>query len=390
MKFSAYPSRRILLLASLSFLTTLASPAVQAHEGETRSRWSEPVLQRQASGCYTVSRTQFKERLVYELPRIFIYARADNGTQWARWNEGFRTPGQLFFGKWYQNQRGHRYADDIAAALRRNAELMNTELPPGSALVFTESGQIVGRVATSAVANRGSYNAAAAAGYYHYSEGFGVNINGRDLPVVAMALSSPVALDLDHSGRIEVTGKASGYVRFDEAKGFTLPDSVQFDLKAIGKPGRFEWLKGGRDGFLVDDREGRVTRAARENQPLDGNDLFGGQRFGNGYAKLGALFDREARLAASSPMKKLPEGLGVLKGNELEGLKVWRDLNQDARPQPGELSDLASLGITELGTRIKWIESREDLRMTSWFVQNGKRHMTEDVWFAEGPEPPAS
>lgn len=360
----------------------------EAHEGETRSRWGAPVIQREATGCYTISRTQFHERLVYELPRIFIYARADNSTQWDRWREGYRTPGQLFFGKWYQNQRGHRYAEDIATALRRNPELLDTELPPGSALVFTEHGQIVGRVPTSSVANRGSYNAAAAAGYYHYSEGFTVNANGRDLPVVAMALSSPVALDLDHSGRIEVTGKASGYIRFDTAKGFNPTGSVLFDLKAVGKPGRFEWLKGGGDGFLVDDREGRVTRSAAEGKPLDGNDLFGGQRFGNGYAKLGALFDREARVASTG--KRLPPGLGVLKGAELDGLKVWRDLNHDALPQGNELSDLASLGITELGSRIQWVESRVDLRMTSWFVQNGKRHLTEDVWFAEGPEPSAS
>ncbi|MBM3260588.1 MAG: hypothetical protein FJY99_12700 [Candidatus Sericytochromatia bacterium] len=360
----------------------------EAHEGETRSRWGVPVIQRGATGCYTISRTQFHERLVYELPRIFIYARADNSTQRDRWREGYRTPRQLFFGKWFQNQRGHRYAEHIATALRRNSELLDTELPPGSALVFTEHGQIVGRVPTSSVANRGSYNAAAGAGYYHYSEGFTVNANGRDLPVVAMALSSPVALDLDHSGRIEVTGKASGYIRFDTAKGFNPTDSVLFDLKAVGKPGRFEWLKGGGDGFLVDDREGRVTRSAAESKPLDGNDLFGGQRFGNGYAKLAALFDREARVASAG--KRLPPGLGVLKGAELDGLKVWRDLNHDALPQADELSDLASLGITELGSRIQWVESREDLRMTSWFVQNGKRHLTEDVWFAEGPEPSAS
>ncbi|MEB3299762.1 MAG: hypothetical protein VKO21_09790 [Candidatus Sericytochromatia bacterium] len=332
-----------------------------------------------------MTRTRTDERLVYELPRIFIYARGDNSIQWDRWNEGYRTPGRLFFEKWRRNQSGHRYSGDIAAAMQRNSEIMNMELRPGQAVVFTEHGQIVARVPTSSVANRGSYNANFSAGYFHYSEGFSVSANGRNLPVVAMALSSPVALDLDHSGRIEVTGKASGYVRFDPTKGFTMDDSVLFDLKAIGKPGRFEWLKGGRDGFLVDDREGRVTRAAAEGKPLDGNDLFGGQRFGNGYAKLGALFDREARLAAGGKKSGALPGLGVLKGKELEGLKVWRDLNHDARPQPEELTELSSLGITELGSRIKWVKSKDDLRMTSYFIQHGKRHLTEDVWFAEGP-----
>jgi hypothetical protein len=42
---------------------------------------------------------------------------------------------------------------------------------------------------------------------------------------------------------------------------------------------------------------------------------------------------------------------GVLKGEELAGLAVWRDDSVDGVSQPGEVHTLAALGIVELSTK---------------------------------------
>ena len=42
---------------------------------------------------------------------------------------------------------------------------------------------------------------------------------------------------------------------------------------------------------------------------------------------------------------------GVLRGDELAGLAVWRDVNVDGVSQAGEVHSLAALGIVELATK---------------------------------------
>lgn len=206
-----------------------------------------------------------------------------------------------------------------------------------------------------------------------------------DLYQLASRTASPIAFDLNHDGKIGVTGKSSAKVR-DYKNAFVAEGSVVFDLLANGKPGRYEWLNGDGDGFLVDDRDGKVTKAAKGNGVITGMQLFGNAGgYAHGFQKLAVNFDKEAKLASTS--KKLPAGFGVLKGDELKGLKVWIDSNRDAKVQPNELKTLAELGITEIGSDFKMIKNKDGelLMQSHYFVQNGKKHLSEDVWFAQDP-----
>ena len=310
--------------------------------------------------------------------RVYAYGRTDNSTQWARWNEGFRTTQNLMGNRYSRNQDmsvGAKWT--IYSLVMKGGN--DRSLPPGTVYLYTEDGNIIGSCHYTQVMVGANYND----GHY-FTGGNNININGTAYDLLGVALSSPIALDLDHDGKIGVTGQATGYTRYLHGlTTFIREGSVDFDLKAVGKPGRFEWLKDGQDGFLVDDLGGLVTKAALGDGVLTGDHLFGGQRFGNGYRKLAARYDGDSRQASIEPGQTLPSGLGKISGPELRGLKVWRDRNHDARVTMDELSTLADLGITELGADYELIGNDAQARMVSYYIQNGARHLTEDVWFAE-------
>lgn len=182
----------------------------------------------------------------------------------------------------------------------------------------------------------------------------------------AQRTGSPVMLDLDGDGKLGTTGVSTAKDRVDGQVGRT----VDFDLDGDGAKDKIEWSDGKGDGFLVDDSDGGASAAAAGNGEIDGRRLFGdeGGKFANGYEKL-KKFDAD--------------GDGVLKGQELEGLKMWVD-NGDARVGGGELKSLADLGITEIsvGMRTERNARGEDL-MRSTFVQDGQTKASEDVWFAK-------
>jgi hypothetical protein len=144
---------------------------------------------------------------------------------------------------------------------------------------------------------------------------------------------------------------------------------VAFDLAATGTPQQVEWSNGDGAAFLVDDRDGGATAAARGAGVIDGTRLFGdeGGRWASGYDKLATRdADRDGQLA----------------GAELRGLAAWVD-DGDARVQAGELKPLAALGITAIATtHHAERNARGEALDRSWFVQHGRRKMTEDVWFA--------
>lgn len=181
----------------------------------------------------------------------------------------------------------------------------------------------------------------------------------------AQRTGSPVMLDLDGDGKLGTTGVSTAKERVDGQIGKT----VDFDLDGDGVKDRIEWSDGKGDGFLVDDRDGGATAAAAGNGEIDGRRLFGdeGGKYANGYEKL-RKFDTD--------------GDGVLKGDELKGLKMWVD-NGDARVGGGELRSLADLGITQISVGMHTVRNDrgEDL-MRSTFVQNGATKTSEDVWFA--------
>jgi len=174
----------------------------------------------------------------------------------------------------------------------------------------------------------------------------------------------PLVLDLNHDGKIGVTGQTTAR---DGDRG-SLGRTVSFDLDGDGVKDEIEWLLGDGDGMLVDDRDGGATGAMLTDGEIDGKRLFGDERgkYYNGYAKLQS-FDKD--------------GDGKLTGDELDGLKVWID-DGDARLQSGELKTLRELGITEISVKMHHEKNdKGEVLERSSFVQDGQTHMTEDVWF---------
>ncbi len=203
---------------------------------------------------------------------------------------------------------------------------------------------------------------------------------------------SPIALDLNHDGKIGVTGSSTAQKRLKENK-FVANGAVWFDITAEGKKRNIEWLNADGDGFLVDDTNGRVSKAAGGDGMINAHALFGDAiGYANGYHKL-AYKATQINLASVLKMNddvtwsKLYHKNASLKGKTLDTLKVWVDSNRDATVQPKELHTLASLGVTEIGSKPTIRKNQHgEYVIQSYFVQNGKRFMTEDVWFAENPE----
>ena len=248
---------------------------------------------------------------------------------------------------------------------------------PNTYMVFTRDARYVAHLGGSYFGNLET----------HYGEGGALNISGERYSVIASFLFSPLALDLNHDGKINVTGKATGAARYGEGQGFTPEESVTFDLRGLGKPGRFEWVQATGDGLLVDDRNGRVTRIARGNGKISGLDLFGGHFDGNGFIKAARLFGSKSMVASLSMPSASPRKGGVLAGTALKDLKVWIDANHDALVSPDELKTCQELGITELDMGYHLVGDAAETRMVSTFTQNGEKQLLEDVWFAEGPTP---
>lgn len=210
----------------------------------------------------------------------------------------------------------------------------------------------------------------------------------REVFAHAIDTYSPIVLDLNHDGRIGVTGKSTAAVRKPQ-NGFVAAGSVVFDLRGLGEKKRYEWLSGDGDGFLVHDVDGQVSLAARTGAEVDGRILFGNAvGYDHGFQKL-ALYTGGVHVAAASMRGPVPDRVYSrisAKGDDLKHLKVWIDSNRDARPQPDELRTLESLGITEIGLRPSFnINQAGETVIQSWFIQNGKRYLSEDVWFAEEP-----
>lgn len=237
-------------------------------------------------------------------------------------------------------------------------------------------------------------------GHYAFSQWYGYSVPVSRASLLARLQTvyqlgidtySPIALDLNHDGKIGVTGRSTAAVR-KAGNAFVREGSVLFDLRGAGKKERYEWLNRDGDGFLVLDRDGTVTKAAAAGKDIDGHSLFGNVfGYDHGFEKL-ALHTAGIAVAADD-LGKLDRATieaaltrKSASGRELAPLKVWIDQNGDAKAQPSELRTLESLGITEVGLQpeFKTNEHGETI-IVSYYVQNGKRYMTEDVWFASEP-----
>jgi hypothetical protein len=205
----------------------------------------------------------------------------------------------------------------------------------------------------------------------------------RTMALLASTYSyhDPIALDLNHNGKIDVTGKSAAKYRAKENETFVKEGAVMFDLLGNGKAVRTEWLKNG-DGFLVDDTDGKTTKMIASGQKISCLNLFGDvDGHASGYFKLAGM-DNESKFAAKDPKVKLSEGFGILKGEELKNLKVWID-DGDGVANLAELKTLAELGITEIGAVPTMVTKNGEILEQSYFVQNGKKYITQEIWFAQ-------
>jgi hypothetical protein len=107
---------------------------------------------------------------------------------------------------------------------------------------------------------------------------------------------------------------------------------VSFDLGGTGRPQRYRWLRPDT-GILVWD-------PAHEGRIVSGHQLFGSVSFhmfwANGYRALDALDDSRD---------------GELRGDELRGLAVWLDRNQNGVSDPGEVVPIEQTGIAAISAR---------------------------------------
>ncbi|MBI3853316.1 MAG: tetratricopeptide repeat protein [Verrucomicrobia bacterium] len=146
----------------------------------------------------------------------------------------------------------------------------------------------------------------------------------------------------------------------------TDPDAqVSFDLDGSGRPRKWGWITP-KAAWLVFDADGtcRITSALQ---------MFGSVTFWifwcDGYDALSALDS---------------DGDGVLRGKELRGLALWRDLNCNGVSEPGEVRPVEFYGIRAIAC-----ESVGNHFGISWNPQgvtfiNGESRPTYD-WIASSP-----
>lgn len=176
--------------------------------------------------------------------------------------------------------------------------------------------------------------------YAANADGSGYELNCEEVRV------SPIGLDLDKSGDVE---------RIDGI--------FHFDIDGNGeKKYMNEWFAP-TEGILID---------ATIPGAISGVHLFGDQggNFTDGYDKLSTKRDANKD--------------GVISGEELKGLQVWRDINSDA--ELDRETELFDLNDDALGINITSLETLHTDYLSSAALASGGAMMTEDLWFEEHEE----
>jgi len=176
----------------------------------------------------------------------------------------------------------------------------------------------------------------------------GVNTSFANAVSGGVNESSPIVLDLNGNGLADVTSQSTTGLPYGA---FVSEGAVRFDLSGRGLDRQTEWLKPGQDGLLALDANGNgVVDSAAE--------LFGdADGFSNGYAKLSMLDTNRD---------------GILTGEELSELSVWIDQTGDGVCQPGELTPVSNLAISQIACTHSSYRSQ--------FVRNGQVCKTWD-WY---------
>jgi hypothetical protein len=156
---------------------------------------------------------------------------------------------------------------------------------------------------------------------------------------------SPIVLDMTGSGKLEASGgKNLPHPTLDSS------NLVKMDFFNNGFEIAMEWV-GPNDGLLV---------APKADGSIDPTCLFGSNGgFENGFEKL-SLWDVNKDSKVS--------------GNELAGLAVWQDKNQNGIAEKNEVTGLTEAGISSLSLSFNLKE------FTGTFVRDGKTCKMWDWW----------
>lgn len=156
---------------------------------------------------------------------------------------------------------------------------------------------------------------------------------------------SPIVLDLNNDGKIDV---AKNNWR-PHAPKFYREFAKFFDITGDGADDYTEWMMpNAHDGLLVMPENGEVKNALQ---------LFGtAGGYRDGYEKLSIICDKDSN--------------GWVEGEELEGLAIWMDENNDAVCQPEELKQLSDYNIKKISTNhkdfISKYETNDGKTLTTW------------------------
>jgi len=172
---------------------------------------------------------------------------------------------------------------------------------------------------------------------------------GQTYNLYVEAKQTPIVFDMDGDGKLE----ASNGKWLPHSESFNAKEAaeklVSFDINGDGFDEMTEWV-GANDGLLL------VYEA---DKPVTAKNLFGneGGKYQNGFEKLSLLdADKDEKLS----------------GDELKTLSVWQDKNGNAKVEEGEVSSIADLGVTEIGTTHKG--------GVSYFIHNATRKAMWD-WY---------
>lgn len=160
--------------------------------------------------------------------------------------------------------------------------------------------------------------------------------------------ASPIVLDLNRDNKID-TAKNEWQ---PHAPKFYVQFAKFFDITGDGGADFTEWMTAKpADGLLVMPENGKVETALH---------LFGtAGGYADGYEKLSIICDKDKN--------------GWVEGEELEGLAIWIDENNDAKCQPDELKKLSDYNI-------KKISANHKDYVSVYKTGDGKTYTTWDWW----------
>lgn len=176
-----------------------------------------------------------------------------------------------------------------------------------------------------------------------------ITIEGVRYQIVADVYDySPVVLDLDDNGKIDV---AYNYW-LPHAPKFYREYARFFDITGDGMEDFTEWMaRNARDGLLVMPENGKVENALQ---------LFGtAGGYKDGYEKLSILCDKDRN--------------GWVEQDELAGLAIWIDANNNGICESNELHNLADFNIRRIATKHTNFTSK-------YSTSHGENRMTWDWW----------